>query len=173
MEYKYKPNAGTFPEYYKPYLDAISDKPLIDILEEEGQKIYEYLSKIPEDKGNYQYAEGKWTVKEVLFHIIDTELIFTYRAVCIARGEKKSLPGFDQDEYMSHIDPAVSSLSDLTDCFYSLRKTNILLFKMMTPDALSRIGVSNHYEISAQALAYIAVAHTSYHIGVLKDRYGI
>jgi hypothetical protein len=173
MMNKYKPNQGEYPVFYKGYIDVLEDAPLITTLESEKASALSVLKSIPQDKSDYQYAEGKWTVKQVIIHIIDTEVIFGYRALAIARGEKQSLPGFDQDEYMSYVDPEKTTLKALIDLFDHLRSTNIALLKMLRKEDMKRIGIASGYEIQPKTIGYFIAGHCKYHINILQERYGI
>ena len=95
-----RPEPGDYAPYYERYIKLVEGDDILKILNEQSKKTQEVLNSFSEHKGNFRYAEGKWTVKEVVGHLLDTERVFAYRALCIARGEKKSLPGFEQDDYV-------------------------------------------------------------------------
>jgi hypothetical protein len=173
MTNKFKPNEGEYPVFYKGYIDSIADAPLIETLDAEKTYALGVLKSIPSEKSEYQYAEGKWTIKQVLIHIIDTEVVFGYRALAIARGDTQSLPGFDQDEYMSYVDPEKTNLEELVDLFENLRSTNIALFKMMRKEDMKRVGIASGYEVQPKTIGYFIAGHCRYHINILKERYGI
>lgn len=173
MVNKFKPNEGEYPVFYKGYIDTLKDEPLIETLEVERDKALAVLRSIPEDKSDHQYAEGKWTIKQVIIHIIDTELIFIYRALAIARGEKQGLPGFNQEEYMSNVDPGKSTLERLINLFDSLRSTVIAMLKMLRKEDMKRVGTASGYEIQPKTIGYFIAGHCKYHIQILQERYGI
>lgn len=173
MIHKYLPNEGSYPVFYKGYIDTLDDAPLIETLTKEKDNALKIFREIPEEKADYQYAEGKWTIKQVLIHIIDTEVVFGYRALAIARGEKQGLPGFDQDEYMAHIDPEKTTLKSLVDLFDNLRSANIALLKMLRKEDMIRIGVASGYKVQAKTIGYFIAGHCKYHASMLKERYGI
>lgn len=173
MENKYKPNEGEFPVFYKGYLDTLEDMPLLELLEQEKVFALNVFKRANKDKAEFRYAEKKWSVKEVLIHIIDAEMVFAYRAMAISRGEKQSLPGFDQDEYMSNISAWNIDYSELIQMFESLRNTNISLFRTMSNEKINNIGIASGYEVSPKALGYFIAGHCRYHALILKERYGI
>lgn len=121
--------------------------------------------------GNYSYEEGKWTVKEVVGHLIDTERVMAYRAVCIARGEKQPLPGFDQDAYVKSGNFNKRELFDLIYEFRLLRESNMLLAKGFDEKALQRRGVASKNEVTVLALLYIIAGHEKHHMNILQERY--
>lgn len=173
MQNKYKPNEGEFPIFYKGYIDTLEDIPLLELLEKEKEFALDVFRRANQEKSEFRYAEGKWSIKEVLIHIIDAEIVFAYRAMAISRGEKQSLPGFDQDEYMSHIDAKDIEYNELIQMFESLRNTNISLFRTMNKEKIKAIGIASGYEVSPTALGYFIAGHCKYHVLILEERYGI
>jgi len=121
--------------------------------------------------GNYSYEDGKWTVKEVIGHLIDTERVMAYRAMCIARGEKKPLPGFEQDDYVKFGNFNKRELSDLIYEFRLLRESNLLLAKGFDEECLQKRGVASNHEITVLALLYIIAGHENHHMRILQERY--
>lgn len=169
----YKPNPDEYPVFYKGYIDTLEDKPLIETLTSEKDYALNVFRAIPENKADYQYAEGKWTIKQVLIHIIDTEVVFGYRGLAIARGEKQSLPGFDQDDYMSGTTDEDTNLKELISCFDHLRSANILLYQRLRKQDLEQEGTASGYPVKAGTIGYFIAGHCKYHVNMLKDRYHI
>ena len=126
-----------------------------------------------EEKANYAYASGKWTVKEVFGHMIDTESIMGYRALAISRGEKQSLPGFDENEYVVNSNFRDQKLGDILERYKMVRYSNVLLAKSFTSDMLNRVGTANGNEMNVRALTYIIAGHELHHIEVLRTKYEI
>jgi len=129
------------------------------------------LNSFSESKGNYKYAEGKWTVKEVIGHMMDVERIFAYRALCIARGETNPLPGIDQDMYVSNGNFNKRQLFDLNYEYRLLRESNILLFGGFDKSVLQNKGTASGYEVTVLALMFMTVGHEKHHLNVLMERY--
>lgn len=171
--HNYKPADSSYPEFYKNYMDTLEDLPLLEVLENELDYAMSFFKQIPIDKINYSYAPDKWTVKQVLLHMIDTEKVFSYRALCLGRGETQGLLGFDQDVYMAGLDANQSDFQDLIQCLFHLRKSNILLFKTFRPEDMMRRGSASGMETSCLAVAYLTAGHTRYHINILKERYDL
>lgn len=159
------------PVYYDSYIDRVRDKEPLKVLEDQMNSTQDLFTSISDEKGNFAYAEGKWTIKELIGHLIDSERVFGYRALRFARGDKTELPGFEQDDYVAAADFSKRSLSDLAEEFYLVRKSNLLLFKSFSEEELSRTGIANGGEVSVEALLYIIVGHENHHINVIKEKY--
>ncbi len=166
-----RPEPGEYSPYYENYVKLIEDDDILRILNEQNKKTQDILNSFSEHRGNYRYKDGKWTVKEVVGHLLDTERVFAYRALCIARREKKSLPGFDQDDYVNEGNFNRRELFDLNYEFRLLRESNLLLFKSFPPEMLKRKGFANESSISVLAILFIIAGHEIHHMNILKERY--
>lgn len=167
----YKPNREEYPEYYHTYISKITDEDILAVLERQNAELRELFSDIPMELETYRYEAGKWSIKEVLGHIVDGERIFSYRALRFARNDKTALPGFDQDEYVAHAHFDERSLYSLIEEFSALRNANILLFGSLTEEMLLCSGTANNKTISVRAILYVLAGHAQHHIQVIKDRY--
>jgi len=166
------PEPGEYAEYYSGYIKLIpKDKSIIDILEEERNDMQRFIKSLTEEKGNYAYAEGKWSIKEVLGHLADVERVMTYRAMCIARGEKQSLPGFEQDDYVKSGEFNKRSLSSLAEELLLLRNSGLVLFKSFTEKDGLRWGKANNYDTTARAFVFIIAGHELHHMKIMRERY--
>jgi hypothetical protein len=166
-----RPSAGDYAPYYERYINLIEGDDILKILNDQSKKTQDILNSFSEHKGNYRYADGKWTVKEVVGHLLDTERVFAYRALCIARGEKKSLPGFEQDDYVTEGNFNRRELFDLNYEFRLLRESNLLLFRTFTPEMMQRKGFANETTVSVLALMFMIAGHEKHHMNILKERY--
>jgi hypothetical protein len=166
-----RPAKGDYGEYYQQYIDLIEGDNILAILEENNKFAQNILNSFPQNKGNYSYADGKWTVKEVVGHLMDVERIFCFRALSIARGEKKSLPGFDQDEYVRQGNFNNRQLFELTYEYRLIRESSILLFKSFDQSVLQNRGISNGKEVTVLALMFMTAGHEKHHLKFLKERY--
>lgn len=166
-----RPDKNDYAPFYAGYVDALEGDNGIDILVSQSTATQELLNSFSEAKGNYAYAVGKWTVKEVVGHLIDAERIFAYRALCIARGEKKSLPGYEQNDYVSTGNFNTRQLFDLNYEFRLLRESNILMFKGFDEFMLNQRGIANEKEVTVRALLFIIAGHEKHHMKILKERY--
>ena len=166
-----KPKDGDYAPYYNSYIDFYEDENILQVLEDQVKSSELFFKNVTEEQENYSYAKDKWTVKEVLGHMIDVERIMAFRALSFARGEKQSLPGFEQDNYVAEADFSNRTLSDLFDEFRAVRKSNIILFKSFDEKVLNRRGNANGVDVTVLALVYIVAGHEKHHIQILKERY--
>jgi uncharacterized damage-inducible protein DinB len=166
-----RPNQEDYSPYQVAYINTVVGDNILEILEDQLKSIPEFLSSISEEKGNHSYSEGKWTVKELIEHITDTERIFAYRALCIARSEKKVLPGFEQDDYAAAANSNKRNLGDLINEFKKVREANLSLFKSFSEDVINKKGNVNDYHITVNAILFVIAGHLNHHINILKDKY--
>lgn len=162
-----------YAPYYAQYIKSIEQKgkSIIESLIDSQKDFDITLRAVSKEKEDYAYAEGKWTLKEVIQHIIDTERVFCYRALCFARNDKTELPGFDQDFFVVNDNSNERDYNDLLDEMDILRKGTILLFKSFTDESLLRIGVGSGNKMSVRALGYLFSGHQEHHLNVIKERY--
>jgi hypothetical protein len=165
-----RPQADEFPVFYKGYIDTVGDDVLAE-LEDQIDSFPKFLSAISEEKSCYAYAESKWTIKELIGHILDTERIMSYRALRFARQDATALPGFDENDYVKYAHFADRSLQSLVDEFIVLRKSTMYLLNSFNELELSQSGISNEKPISVRALVYILAGHVNHHQKILKERY--
>ncbi len=158
--------------YYKNYIEQIAlESELIVSLKEGKLATMRFFENIPESKWNYRYAEGKWTPKEVLLHLIDTERIFAYRALRFSRNDTTSLPGFDQDNYVLHSHADGRHFSSLLDEYAATRNATILMFENLTKEMLQYIGTASGSSMSPRAAGFIVCGHEVHHCTILAERY--
>lgn len=166
-----KPSPSDYPVYFQQYIDQVPETDLITAMTIQTRELESFLSTIPEEKSLFAYEAGKWSIKELLQHIIDTERIFCYRALCIARGEKVNLPGFDENEYAANSHANERKWDDLVKEFAAVRYATELLFKSFTNEALDSIGSSNNKSISVSSIGFIITGHYYHHKKILLERY--
>lgn len=162
-----------YHSYFEQYIQLVSkdDTSIIENLIDSQKNFDTLLRNVPKEKHNFYYAEGKWTLKELIQHIIDTERVFCYRALCFARNDNTSLPGFDQDVFVEHGNANELDYFDLLDEMVVLRKSTIQLYKSFSKEALLRVGVASGNKISVRALGYLFSGHQLHHFNVIKERY--
>ena len=166
-----RPTETEYAPYYQGYVDQVNENDIMAVLRAELDDLDVLLGRVPAEKETYAYAEGKWTIREIIDHLIDGERVFGYRALCIARGEKQNLPGFDQNDYMQTAPYNRIELEDLLSEMRLARLSNIAMFRSLDEDAWNRVGVANANEVSVRALAFIMGGHVRHHMNVLKERY--
>jgi uncharacterized damage-inducible protein DinB len=168
-----RPEASEFAPFYADYVASVPDGDIRFILREGREEIAATLSGIPEERGEYRYAEGKWTVKTLLGHMIDAERIFSYRALRLARGDKTALPGFEENAYAMTAGSDARTVSDLVSEMLDVRTSTIRLFDSFPDQAWDRSAMVSVGEVTVRALAYITVGHARHHLNVLRERYGV
>ena len=166
-----KPSKNAYGEYFGRYINLVENDNLIEALEYSLAQIDSFWGTISEEKSNFRYADGKWSIKELLQHIMDTERVFNYRALSVARGEKCSLMGYDHDEYALASNADSRSWNDILEEYKIVRKSTILLFKSFDNEQLDLIGKANGLPLSARAAGFITVGHEMHHLSVVKERY--
>lgn len=166
-----KPLPEEYPAYYEKYISLVPDGLLQDNLNIQIEDLLAMLSDLDEAKANFQYAENKWTVKEVIGHITDTERVMGYRLLRIARGDRTPLANYDDELYVREASFHSRSLQDLLEELKAVRYATIHLIKSLNEDAFLRKGIASNHEISARALAYIIAGHELHHVKILKEKY--
>jgi len=160
-----------YAEFYAGYISKVPGSDLNSVLESQRLGMLQLLSGRSEREGNLRYGPGKWTVKEVLGHITDTERIFTYRALRIGRGDQTPLPGFEQDDFVKNGGFANRTLADLAEEFGAVRSATIRLFRSFDEEAWSRRGVASQKEVTVRALGFMTAGHQIHHRMILEERY--
>jgi len=159
--------------YFEPYVKPIlaNGKSIHENLILTQNIFEDLLHNISEEKQLFVYAKGKWTIKELIQHLIDTERVFCYRALCFARNEKTSLPGFDQDVFVEYAHANERNYQDLLDEMSVVRKSTIQLFKSFSDEDLQRVGVGSDREMSVRAAGFIIAGHQNHHLKIIQERY--
>jgi hypothetical protein len=160
-----------FHSYYKPYIDLIKDMPLLTALPVGMTTTAQYFRAIPEAKQEFRYEEGKWTPKEILLHLIDTERVFSYRALLFARSKNPEIHGFDQDEFVDNCGANHRSMEDLVREYESVRTATLTLFSSFDDATLMRRGKANGVVLSARAAGFIVGGHEIHHCRIITERY--
>ena len=165
------PDTTEYPEYYGRYISQVPQGDIVTTLEQERDAVLALLGGIPAEKADFRYAPGKWSLKEVLGHVTDTERIFAYRALRFARNDKTPLPGFEQDDYMPYANFAQRELSDLAREFEHVRQASLFLFRNLDAAAWERRGTASGGEFTVRAMAYITAGHEIHHRRIIETKY--
>ena len=161
-----------YAAYYSTYLQLVSDEwTLAEELEVSVHNFIRFVQDIPMDKYDYSYAEGKWTIKDIIQHLIDTERIFSYRALRFARNDKTELPGFDETQYGLVANGSERKLQEMLTELALVRQSTIMLFKSFSNEDLLKTGIASGNSASVRALGFIIIGHQNHHIKVFKERY--
>lgn len=153
------------------YINALENVELLEELEISLHDFIHFVREIPMDKFDYRYAEGKWTIKDIIQHIIDAERIFAYRALRISRNDQTPLPGFEENDYVDHTNANGRSIQELLTEFSAVRHSNLLLFKSFSEEQLSRMGIASNHPVSVRALGFLIIGHQKHHQKVFQERY--
>lgn len=168
-----RPSPADYSPMAATYVRLVPEENIRLTLPDSLTELEQFLDRIPDDKATYTYAPGKWTVKAVLQHCIDTERVFSYRALCFARGEQQPLPGFDQDLYASNVQADNRILDSLKEELSLVRVSTILLFESISDATLQNRGKASNYEVTPLALGYMIIGHWRHHQRILEEKYGI
>ena len=164
-------NTSEYGAFYQPYLEICGNKELIEGLKFNLEKTSEFFKSIPRMKHEYSYEKGKWTIKELIQHLIDTERIFAYRALRFARNDSTDLPGYDHNDYVPQSKANKRELNELIEEFTAVRNSSISLFKSFSENMLLKSGNANNNPMSVRAIAFILVGHCNHHCKVIEERY--
>ena len=168
-----RPAPSEHNPYYSRYIELVPDGDLLKTLERQGRQTAKLLRAIGEKKSKYRYAPDKWTIREVVGHMSDTERVFAYRAMTFARADATGLPSFDENAWARASNAGDRTLNDLVTELESVRTSTLALFRGFGPDYFTRTGVASNHPISVRALAYIIAGHEKHHVNILKERYGV
>jgi hypothetical protein len=171
MSFADKPAADEFPAFYHRYVEEARGTDMLQAMQGVSDALHALLRNAPAGLGDHRYAPGKWSVKEVLQHVIDAERIFAYRALRFARNDASELPGFDEDAYAPSAEADRRELADLLMEHDAVREASLRLFQSFTPAMLQRSGIANQRNISVRAIGWTIAGHAQHHVRVLAERY--
>jgi uncharacterized damage-inducible protein DinB len=168
-----RPNPTDYAAPHAGYVDLVDEDDILSAMQEQSSSTQKLLAGLDESRAAYRYGEGKWSVKEVIGHIVDSERIMGYRALCVARGESQSLPGYDENDYVANASFDSWKLGDLAEAYALARRANLVFFHNLPDEAWSRRGTANQYPVSVRGLAYVIVGHERHHLKVLREKYNV
>jgi hypothetical protein len=168
-----RPEKEEYASFYEGYIGLVPKGNVIEILEQQADKVSTAIRSLTEEQGNYRYSEGKWSVKEVFGHLIDNERIMSTRLLRIARGDSTPLPGYDQDVFMDDHPFEAYSIDDLAEEYAAVRHSTIVMLRRLSPETWLRKGIVNNYTASARSIACVIAGHELHHLSVLRDRYEV
>ncbi len=166
-----KPVTGSYPPYFENYISQVTEDDLQKAFKNQEEIVNYFFDSITEEKSAYAYAPGKWTLKELLQHVIDAERIFNYRALCFARKETTSLPGFDEDTYAANSSANARSWKSLVDEMKAVRETTEMLYSSFNEEMLNTTGTANNKPTIVNALGFITIGHLYHHKKIIETRY--
>ena len=160
-----------YAPFYQPYISALDNVVLMDELEISVHRLVKFVQNIPMDKFDYSYAEGKWTIKDILQHLIDAERVFSYRALRFARNDKTALPGFEENDYALNANGSARTIKDLLSELLTVRESTLSLFKNFSDEILMRKGIASGNEMTVRAIGFIIIGHQNHHQQIFQERY--
>lgn len=166
-----RPQPNDYAAYYETYVGKVKEDSVHDIINSYSEPLLQFYTSLPESKADHAYAEGKWTVKELLLHIIDAERIFAYRALRVARQDQTPLASFDENAYVPASKASERSLQSLKDEFAAVRKATDIMLRTFDEVQLSQRGTASNHPVTANAIAFIIYGHMLHHKAVLEERY--
>ncbi len=165
------PASSEYVHFYSGYVSLVDKANIINTLNSQMHELYTLINSVPGDKAFFSYEAGKWTLKEVIGHMIETERLFCYRAFAISRGEKQPLPGMDQDVYMEGNHYNKRTMANLSNEYLAVRVSTIHLLSNMTKEMIGEKGIASGFEVTVRALAFIIAGHERHHITMIKEKY--
>jgi hypothetical protein len=166
-----RPEPSEYDPYFEVYISRVPEAEILTPLKNQPTELRQMLADVSDDLGTFRYEDGKWSLKELLSHVIDGERMFAYRVLRIARGDKTPIEGFDQDIYIESSHADERPFAELFDEFELLRRANLLLFQNLDDMDWGRSGTANGVSVSTRALAWIMVGHVRHHMAILRERY--
>lgn len=166
-----RPTQQEYAPFYSSYVDQVKEEAPVPALENALAEAQQFLNTLPANKAEHRYAAGKWSLKEVLQHMIDTERVMAYRALTFARNDKTELPGYDENAWVESLDLSNQSLQELGEELIELRKSTLRLFRSFPEAVYTRTGIASRQPASVRALAYIIAGHQRHHFNIIRERY--
>jgi hypothetical protein len=168
-----RPAENEYAAHYAGYVAGVPDGDVVELLQRQGSDAAALLGRVSEDRSHFRYAEGKWTIREVIGHLSDSERVFTYRALTFARGDATPLPPFDENAWAETSNADSRFVSALVDEMQAVRAATVGLFRGFSDKEWERWGTASGHKITVRALAYIVAGHEKHHLKVLRERYGL
>jgi uncharacterized damage-inducible protein DinB len=168
-----RPTDTEYAPFYARYVALVPEGDILGVLEPQVEEIRRFLAPVSADKETFRYAEGKWSIRQVLGHLVDGERIFGHRAFCISRGEEAALPSFDENRYVAEARSEGVPLRELVDELSLVRRSNLAALRRLDDPDWARVGTASGKAVSVRALAWVMAGHPRHHIQVLRERYGV
>jgi hypothetical protein len=168
-----RPRPDEYDKAFERYVSRVPETDILAALEAQPAEMAARLASVPAAREEYRYAPAKWSIRDVVGHMVDAERVMGYRALAISRGEKSALPAFEEDDYAATAGYANRPLASILDEFASLRKSHVLMLRHLDDEAWGRVGIANSLPITPRALAYVLVGHARHHMTVLGEKYGV
>jgi hypothetical protein len=166
-----RPQTGEYSSYYQRYIDLATEDDVVAALDAQSHETATFLGGISDQQASHRYEPDKWTIKQLVGHVVDSERIFAYRALCIGRGDTTALPGFEQEPYVMEAASDDRPMADLAEELAAVRRANVMMLRAFPDAAWSRAGTASGNAISVRALAFIILGHERHHLRIVRERY--
>jgi hypothetical protein len=168
-----RPTETEFAPFFARYVALVPETDILAVLEQQPEQIRRLVGSVPAERETHRYAEGKWSVREVLGHLVDGERVFGYRAFCFSRGEAAALPSFDENQYVAAARSDATPLRELADELALVRRSNLVVLRRLEPREWARVGTASGKPVTVRALAWVMAGHPRHHVAILRERYGL
>lgn len=168
-----RPTEAEYAPFYAGYVTLVPETDILGVLAGQAAEIRRLAASVPAERQSHRYAEGKWSIRQVLGHLVDAERVFGYRAFCFSRGERAALPSFDENEYVKAARSDATPLGDLVDELALVRESNLVVLRRLEPLEWARVGTASGHPVTVRALAFIMAGHPRHHVLVLRERYAV
>ena len=171
--FRSRPATSEYAPFYHGYVASVPEGDVVELLRSGGRELVDTIRRIPEERAGHRYGPEKWSIRQVIGHLIDAERIFTYRALRVARGDRTPLASFDENEYVKTAGSDARTIADLVRELAAVREATVLMFESLPDEAWARRGVASGNDVSLRALAYITAGHARHHLRILRERYAV
>ena len=168
-----RPTETEYTSFYRGYVALVPEADIIGVLEQQVEEIRRLVASVPAERELYPYAEGKWSIRQVLGHLVDAERVFGYRAFCFSRGEPAALPSFDENQYVDAARSDSVSLQELVEELAVVRQANLVFLRRLDAREWAQVGTASGKPVSVRAIAWIMAGHPRHHLQILRERYGV
>jgi len=168
-----RPRENEYASFFARYVALVPETDILAVLEQQVEEIRRLAASVPEERESFRYAEGKWSIREVLGHLVDGERVFGHRAFCISRGEQAALPAFDENQYVAAARSDAIPLRELVDELALVRRSNLQVLRRLAPPEWERVGTASGHPVTVRALAWVMAGHPRHHVDILRERYGV
>ena len=166
-----RPARSEYEPYYGRYIDIVPEGNVVDLLAAQRDKILRLGRTLTEDQGNYRYAPGKWSLKEVLGHVMDAERVFVFRALAFSRNDPQEIPGMEQDDYARAANYGDRPLREILEEYNALRDSTVHFFRSLSDDMLTRTGIASGFRFSVRSILFIVAGHELHHFRIIREKY--
>jgi hypothetical protein len=168
-----RPGETEYAPFYAGYVALVPEAGILEALEGQVDEVLALAGRVPAEKELHRYAEGKWSLRQVMGHLVDAERVFGYRAFCFSRGEKAALPSFDENAYVAAARSDASPLRELAEEFALVRRSNLVVLRRLEAGEWARAGTASGHSVTVRALAWIMAGHPRHHLKIVRERYGV